>query len=102
MATIMRSLILACGLATLVKSQTLTVPPDLTSFADATGTRSLWIPFFAVESAQASILETDTVNNQTVYVIACATNVASCAVAPNITLTEGPTNAEYSLVNSNG
>ncbi|OQO12781.1 hypothetical protein B0A48_02245 [Cryoendolithus antarcticus] len=78
------------------------VPPDLTSFADATGTRSLWIPFFAVESAQASILETDTVNNQTVYVIACATNVASCAVAPNITLTEGPTNAEYSLVNSNG
>ncbi|GAB7358444.1 hypothetical protein MBLNU230_g2510t1 [Neophaeotheca triangularis] len=73
------------------------------SFEPGTGTRSLWIPFKTATNLEASILNNSgDKNNQTTYVVSCATPAPQCDIGPNLTLTQGPTTAMYRTENAAG
>ena len=62
----------------------------------ATTTTSLWIPFKPIAGTPVvTIAEERPQASETVYVVACPTASPSCAIAPSITLTEGPKTAAY-------
>ncbi|KAK0267030.1 hypothetical protein LTR91_004673 [Friedmanniomyces endolithicus] len=86
-----------------------------TDFKAGTGIRSLWacatdepeaIPYQTVSGTPlASILTniSDTsMGVATVYVISCPTDSPQCALAPNLTVTEGPSTARYVTANTDG
>ncbi|KAK3072562.1 hypothetical protein LTR53_006616 [Teratosphaeriaceae sp. CCFEE 6253] len=77
-----------------------------TSFAPGTGIRSLWIPFQTVSGTPLASIQTtasDPTNGpETVYVISCPTDAPQCALAPNLTVTEGPSTARYTTTNDGG
>ncbi|KAK4958493.1 hypothetical protein LTR10_004921 [Elasticomyces elasticus] len=81
------------------------VAAQQTDFQAGTGVRSLWIPYQTVSGTPvASILTnvSDTNGPATVYVISCPTDQAQCALAPNLTVTEGPSTARYVTSNTAG
>jgi len=71
------------------------------TYADKTGTRSLFLPFITQDPVLASIVGNNTAN-ETTYVLACPKTVSSCFFSPNLTFTEGPTACAYVTTNSAG
>ncbi|WPG97499.1 Hypothetical protein R9X50_00027600 [Acrodontium crateriforme] len=72
-------------------------------FPDKTGVRSLWIPFKTLDGTPLASIASNN-SDVTVYVVSCPTASPACAIAPNLTLTEGPSTVEYvsTVTNSGG
>jgi hypothetical protein len=65
--------------------------------------RSLWVPYQTLAGTPvASVVSENPAASETVYVISCSAADPQCAIAPDITLTEGLSHVEYTMSNSRG